>query len=102
MSSVTTTAPSSCGPLRIHERVKAQALRRPTAVAVACEGASLTYAELDRRADAVAQRLKDLGNVDGRLVAIALERSIDMIVGLLGILKSGAAYLPNLWPPLRR
>jgi non-ribosomal peptide synthetase component F len=58
------------------------------------DGTSLTYAELNGRANQLAWHLRRLGIGDGSLVAIALERSIDMVVGLLGILKSGAAYLP--------
>jgi amino acid adenylation domain-containing protein len=67
---------------------------RPDAVAVTFEGQALRYAELDRRSNQVARCLADLGVAPGTLVGIALERSLDMVVGLLGILKAGAAYVP--------
>ncbi|TWI12750.1 polyketide synthase [Aerolutibacter ruishenii] len=78
----------------IHERVEQQAARTPEAVAVTCEGVELTYRELNRRSNQLAHRLRALGVGPESLVAIGLERSAEMLVGLLGILKAGGAYLP--------
>jgi len=86
--------PSAATLSTIHALVTAQALAHPDAIAVVCDNGSISYAELDRRSDCIAARLCRVGATHGTLVAIGMERSIDMIVGLLGILKSGAAYLP--------
>jgi len=77
-----------------HELVESQAARTPQAVAVEFEGQSLTYAELDRRANRLAHRLRRLGVRPGVLAGLHTERSLDMMVGLLGILKAGGAYVP--------
>jgi amino acid adenylation domain-containing protein/non-ribosomal peptide synthase protein (TIGR01720 family) len=83
------------GPPRcLHELVAAQAALTPGVVAVACEGEELTYRQLDRRANALARRLRELGAGPDGLVGIAAERSLELMVGLLAILKAGAAYLP--------
>jgi natural product biosynthesis luciferase-like monooxygenase protein len=66
----------------------------PAAVALTGGGRSLTYAELDRRANRVAHKLIALGAGPDRLVAVHLERSLDLVVALLGVLKAGAAYVP--------
>ena len=71
-----------------------QAGRTPDAVAVVCGAASLSYGELDRRSDRLARWLRQAGAGPEAAVAISVERSPEMAVGLLGILKSGAAYLP--------
>jgi amino acid adenylation domain-containing protein len=63
-------------------------------VAVICGGARLTYRELNQRANAVALRLQELGVKPESLVGLCLERSAELIVGLLGILKAGGAYVP--------
>ncbi|MGD0065288.1 MAG: amino acid adenylation domain-containing protein [Streptosporangiaceae bacterium] len=73
---------------------EAQVARIPDAVAVACEGAGLSYAELDGRANRLARYLVSLGARPERLVAVAMERSVELVVVLLAVLKSGAAYLP--------
>ncbi|TWP54344.1 amino acid adenylation domain-containing protein [Lentzea tibetensis] len=78
----------------IPELFAAQAARTPDAVAVTCEGRSLTYGELDARANRLAHRLIELGAGPERFVALMLPRSPDMVVAILGVLKSGAAYLP--------
>ena len=76
------------------QRFEQQVLRTPDAIAVTSNGVSLTYAELNGRANAVAQRLLALGAKPDAAVALCMERSVDMLVGLLGIWKAGAAYLP--------
>ncbi|PSL55729.1 non-ribosomal peptide synthase protein (TIGR01720 family)/amino acid adenylation domain-containing protein [Saccharothrix carnea] len=72
----------------------AQAARTPDAVAVTCEGASLTYRELDERSNGVAHHLIAAGAGPESLVALRFPRSLDLVVAVLGVLKSGAAYLP--------
>ncbi|MDQ0377608.1 non-ribosomal peptide synthetase [Amycolatopsis thermophila] len=76
------------------ELFAAQAARTPDATAVVFEGESLTYAELDARATALAKRLAGAGVGPERIVGIRQDRSLDLIVSLLGVLKAGGAYLP--------
>ncbi|MGW5637254.1 amino acid adenylation domain-containing protein, partial [Streptomyces sp. NPDC003832] len=71
-----------------------QAARTPDATAVVFAGERLTYAELDARAEALALRLRARGATPGTFVAVAVPRSAELMVALLGVLKSGAAYLP--------
>ncbi|HEX6904707.1 MAG TPA: amino acid adenylation domain-containing protein [Thermoanaerobaculia bacterium] len=71
-----------------------QAARRPDAVAVSAAEGDLTYAELDRRSGRLARRLAALGVGSEVVVALAAERSLAAIVGLLGIVKAGGVYLP--------
>jgi amino acid adenylation domain-containing protein len=78
----------------LHHLFEAQAARTPNATAVSFGDESLTYGELERRANQLARYLIHLGAKPDSLVAICVERSLDMIVGLLGILKAGAAYVP--------
>jgi amino acid adenylation domain-containing protein len=78
----------------VHQLFETQAARTPDIAAVVFEGKSLTYAELDRRSTQLAHHLIQLGATPDSLVGICLERSLDMVVGLLGILKAGAAYVP--------
>lgn len=77
-----------------HELLAEQALRTPGAVALTSPDGVLTYAELDRRANALAHRLCSLGAGPGTVVGLCAERSPDLLVGLFGILKAGAAFLP--------
>ncbi len=78
----------------IHATIEAAVDRDPNAVAVQAVDGALTYGELERRANQVAHLLRDLGvGVDDR-VGLCLERSASMLVGLLGILKAGAGYVP--------
>jgi amino acid adenylation domain-containing protein len=78
----------------LHALVEAQARRSPEDVAIVFEGEQLTYAELNARANQLARCLRAVGVAQDSLVAISLERSLDLVVGLLGILKAGAAYVP--------
>ncbi|AGP41601.1 hypothetical protein SCE1572_48190 [Sorangium cellulosum So0157-2] len=72
----------------------AQAARTPGAVAVTCGRERLTYGELDARANRLAHALRRRGVGPETLVGLCVERSLEMMVGLLGILKSGGAYVP--------
>jgi amino acid adenylation domain-containing protein len=78
----------------IHEFVEAQAERTPNAVALLHDDRHITYERLNATANQLARFLLARGVRPGRLVGVCVERSIDMIVALLGILKAGGAYLP--------
>jgi amino acid adenylation domain-containing protein len=78
----------------IHQLFETQAERTPEAVAVVCERQSLTYGELNARANRLAWHLRKLGVGPDSLVGICVERSLEMVIGLLGILKAGGAYVP--------
>jgi amino acid adenylation domain-containing protein len=80
--------------LCFHQIFEAQVEQTPDAIAVVFENQELTYRELNIRANQLAHYLHQLGVMPEVLVGICLERSIDMIVGVLGILKAGGAYLP--------
>ncbi|WP_428510435.1 non-ribosomal peptide synthetase [Roseateles sp.] len=79
----------------VHELFEAQAASTPEAVAVVCGGRTLSYRELDEWSSRVAWRLHQAYGVRAESrVAIAMERSLEMVVALLGVLKAGAAYVP--------
>ncbi|WP_292766899.1 non-ribosomal peptide synthetase, partial [Nostoc sp. NOS(2021)] len=78
----------------IHQLFEAQVEQTPNAIAVVFEDQQLTYRELNTRANQLAHYLQKLGVKPEVLVGICTERSLDMIVGLLGILKAGGAYVP--------
>ncbi|HEY0733696.1 MAG TPA: amino acid adenylation domain-containing protein [Herpetosiphonaceae bacterium] len=78
----------------LHDLFAAQAERRPEAVAVQFEDRQLTYAELDRRAEQLAGYLRALGVKPETLVGVYLQRSPELVIALLGILKTGGAYVP--------
>ena len=78
----------------IHHLVEEQARRSPDAPAVISRGQALTYRELDEKAGRLARRLQRMGAGPEKIVAICADRSLEMMAGLQGILKSGAAYLP--------
>ncbi|KRD73971.1 non-ribosomal peptide synthetase [Lysobacter sp. Root983] len=78
----------------LHRLFERQAERRPDAIAVECGAQRLSYAELDAQADALARALAARGVGPGELVGLFVERSPRMLVGLLGVLKAGAAYVP--------
>ncbi len=75
-------------------RFESQVDRDPEGVAVVFGGVEVSYRELDRRANRLAHRLRRLGVGPDALVALGAERSIELVVGILGILKAGGAYLP--------
>jgi len=78
----------------IHELVEEQVERTPDAIAIIFEDQSLTYRELDQRANQLARHLQTIGIYPGDKAGICVERSIEMVVGMLGILKAGATYIP--------
>ncbi|HEX6039981.1 non-ribosomal peptide synthetase, partial [Longimicrobium sp.] len=78
----------------LHARFATRAARTPDAPAVTFGERTLSYAELDTRADALARRLAARGAGPDVLVGLCVERSLETVVGILGILKAGAAYLP--------
>ncbi|WP_433527969.1 amino acid adenylation domain-containing protein [Micromonospora sp. CA-263727] len=78
----------------IHEQFEAQARATPDAEAVRFQDERLSYAELDRRANQLAHRLRRLGVGRDVLVGVCMERSVEMVVSLLATLKAGGAYLP--------
>jgi amino acid adenylation domain-containing protein len=78
----------------IHHLIEEQAARTPNDVAVVFEGQKLTYAELNAQANQLAHHLRSLGVGPDALIGICLERSLEMVVGILGILKAGGAYVP--------
>lgn len=88
----------------VHELFEAQVERTPTAVAVAFGAQELTYGQLNARANQLAHMLREKGVGPDRLVGLSVERSLEMVVGLLAILKAGGAYVPldPTHPPKRR
>ncbi|HEU0079910.1 MAG TPA: AMP-binding protein, partial [Longimicrobiaceae bacterium] len=82
--------PAGC----VHHAIERQARLTPEAVAVVRGGESLTYAELDRRANRLAHELRGRGVGPEARVGVCLDRSPELLVGLLGIWKAGGAYVP--------
>jgi amino acid adenylation domain-containing protein/FkbM family methyltransferase len=78
----------------LHELIEEQAARTPDQAAVTFEQRTLTYAQLDRRAGQLARELRRLEVGPGTLVGLFVERSVEMMVGILAILKAGAAWVP--------
>jgi non-ribosomal peptide synthetase component F len=78
----------------IHQLFEEQAQRSPETVALVFEEESLTYQKLNTQADQLAHHLRSLGVGPDVLVALCVERSLEMVVALLGILKAGGAYVP--------
>ncbi|APG05437.1 type I polyketide synthase [Luteibacter rhizovicinus DSM 16549] len=101
MNDVFTTARHDNG--TVHGRFSAVAKACAERIAVASDLSSLTYAELDARSDAVAGALAAAGVEPGSYVALLMERSVEAIVAVFGVLKAGAAYLPidTRWPAER-
>ncbi len=82
--------PTQC----VHELIAAQARRTPETAALVFENERLSYAELNARANQLAHYLRRCGVGPESLVGILMERSVELVVGLLGVLKAGAAYVP--------
>ncbi|WP_144174658.1 non-ribosomal peptide synthetase [Pseudomonas sp. Kh13] len=78
----------------IHQLIEAQVSATPHAPALVFGEQTLSYAELDRRSNQLAHKLRELGVGPDVLVGIAMARSLEMVIGLLGILKAGGAYVP--------
>lgn len=78
----------------VHERFEKQVARTPNATAVCCRDEMLTYRELNERANRLAHFLQKNGVTSDSFVGIHMERSLDIVVATLGILKAGAAYVP--------
>jgi amino acid adenylation domain-containing protein len=85
----------------VHDLVRARSARQSEAAAVSADGQEISYAELDSRADWTARRLLAAGVAPGDVVTLCSAPSIDLVIGVLGVLKAGAAYLlldPDLPP----
>ena len=89
--------------LCLHHRIEQQAITRPDAIAVSCGEQQLSYSELDQRANRLANTLLAAGVLPDTTVGLCLDRSVELVVGLLGILKAGGAYVPldPAYPPDR-
>ncbi len=81
-------------PLCVHQLFERQAARSPDAVALSADDETITYGELNGRADRLARRLRSLGVGREELVCVCIDRGIPMVIGLLAILKAGGAYVP--------
>ncbi|RKF33334.1 non-ribosomal peptide synthetase, partial [Paraburkholderia fungorum] len=88
------TADSFADAAAVHELIERQAAATPVAIALVCGDEALDYAALNTRANRLAQRLMREGVCADVMVAVALERSVDMLVALLAVLKAGGAYVP--------
>ncbi|AGP36534.1 non-ribosomal peptide synthetase [Sorangium cellulosum] len=90
-------------PVTLDELVSRQAARTPDAVAVELDDASISYAELERRSNQLARHLASMGAGRETLVGVCLQRSLELVIAVLGVVKAGAGYLaidPDL-PPAR-
>ncbi|MES2352441.1 MAG: amino acid adenylation domain-containing protein [Pseudomonadota bacterium] len=98
-----TGAPFAPRHASVHAAFEQQVVRTPDAVALRCGAAQMTYAQLNARADAIAAHLHRLGVGADDLVGICTARGNDMIAAVIGVLKTGAAYVPMdiKYPPLR-
>jgi amino acid adenylation domain-containing protein/non-ribosomal peptide synthase protein (TIGR01720 family) len=92
--------PEQCVQAMFEEQVR----RTPEAIAVTFDGCRMTYAELDRRANQLANHLRRLGVTQETYAGLCIERSLEMVVGILGILKAGGVYAPlePSWPTQRK
>jgi amino acid adenylation domain-containing protein len=82
------------GDRMVHQFFEEQVAATPEAVALVCDGESLTYAQLNEKSNELAWQLLEDGVGPDEIVGICVERSVEMVVGLLAILKAGGAYLP--------
>jgi amino acid adenylation domain-containing protein len=80
--------------LGLHQMIERQAAAAPDAVALRFEGGSMTYGEMDGKASALAGVLIERGVSPGQIVGVYLDRSMDMVIAILAVLKASAAYLP--------
>jgi natural product biosynthesis luciferase-like monooxygenase protein len=78
----------------VHQAIAAQAARTPDAVALRWQGEALSYRSLEERATALAQRLAQRGVGSGDIVGLCLDRTPELVISLLAVMKAGAAYLP--------
>ncbi len=78
----------------MHQLFEEQSAKTPGNIAVICEEKSLTYAQLNQRANQLAWELRKRGLIPNRFVAVIIDRSIEMVVGVMAILKAGGAYVP--------
>ncbi|WP_051450522.1 non-ribosomal peptide synthetase [Actinospica robiniae] len=92
---------TAAGPRSVAERFEQQAARTPAAVAVEYDGATVTYRELNRRANRLARLLRGHGVGPEVFVAVAMDRSVDLLAAFLATLKAGGAYvpIPAAYPP---
>ncbi|MFG1954931.1 amino acid adenylation domain-containing protein [Micromonospora sp. NPDC048830] len=89
-----TSTATGTEPQFLHELFEAQAMRTPDSIALVYEEEQLSYAELNRRANQLAHWLQARGVGPEVLVALCMERSVEVLVGLLGVLKAGGGYVP--------
>ncbi len=81
-------------PVCLHQQFEARVGQQPDAIAVEADGASLTYAELNQRANSLARHLRSVGVGPDAVAGVCLDRSMEMIVAVAAILKAGGAYMP--------
>ncbi|HDR7068761.1 TPA: AMP-binding protein, partial [Bacillus cereus] len=85
---------SNSNHLLVHKMFEEQVKRNPNQIAVVCNEKGITYNELNIKANQLARRLLDQGVKRESIVGVMMERSIEMVIGILGVLKAGGAYLP--------
>lgn len=88
---------------KIHELFEERAAHKPNSIAVAFEEKRVSYRELNEQANRLAHRLREIGVRSGVLVVLCLDRSPEMVVAVLAVLKAGGTYVPiePEWPQLR-
>ena len=80
--------------LLAHQLFEKQAIENPNHICLRFEGDEMTYGDVNKAADAVSATLRTFGVKEGDLVGVMMERSFDLIIGIMGVMKAGAAYLP--------